>query len=80
MCERHAFPRRAFCGACGTGAGLEPVGVSNAVTAHVLRAMRLGATKQEILEAVETSIIPGGAPAFFNGLSGILKAIDAAKQ
>jgi AhpD family alkylhydroperoxidase len=55
-------------------------GEVNAVTAHVLRAMRLGASKQEILEAVETSIIPGGAPTFFNGLSGILKAIDAAKQ
>jgi AhpD family alkylhydroperoxidase len=51
----------------------------NAVTAHIQRAFRLGATKQEILEAVETSIVPGGAPAFFTGLSAIIKAIDEAK-
>lgn len=55
-------------------------GEVNSVKAHILRAMRLGATKQEILEAVETSIIPGGAPTFFNGLSAIIKAIDEAKH
>jgi AhpD family alkylhydroperoxidase len=48
------------------------------VTAHIRRAMRLGASKQEILEAVETSIIPGGAPTFFNGLSAIIKAVEDA--
>jgi len=51
----------------------------NAVKAHIQRAFRLGATKQEILEAVETSIIPGGAPTFFNGLHAILKVIEEAK-
>lgn len=51
----------------------------NAVTAHILRAMRLGATKQEILEAVETSLIPGGAPTYFHGLSAIVKALGEAE-
>jgi AhpD family alkylhydroperoxidase len=54
-------------------------GEVNAVKAHIQRAMRLGATKQEILEAVETSIIPGGAPTFFNGLSAMIKAFDEVK-
>ena len=43
---------------------------------HILRAMRFGATKQEILEAVETSIIPGGAPTFFCGLSAMMLAFE----
>ncbi|MEI7903083.1 MAG: carboxymuconolactone decarboxylase family protein [bacterium] len=51
-------------------------GEVNSVKTHILRAMRLGATKQEILEVVETSIIPGGAPTFFNGLSAMIKAIE----
>lgn len=55
-------------------------GEVHSVKTHILRAMRLGATKQEILEAVETSIIPGGAPTFFNGLSAIIQAIDEAKH
>ena len=54
-------------------------GEVNSVNTHLPRAMRLGATKQEILEAVETSIIPGGAPTFFNGLSAMIQAIDEAK-
>ncbi len=55
-------------------------GESDAVVAHIRRAMRLGATKQEILEAVETAIIPGGAPTFFVGLQGIMKALGDAKD
>jgi 4-carboxymuconolactone decarboxylase len=54
-------------------------GEVNAVTTHILRAMRLGATPQEILEAVETSIIPGGAPTFYTGLRAMMKALDDAK-
>jgi len=51
----------------------------NAVKAHILRAMRLGASKQEILEAIETCIVPGGAPTFFVGLSALMKAIAEVK-
>jgi alkylhydroperoxidase/carboxymuconolactone decarboxylase family protein YurZ len=54
-------------------------GEVNAVKTHIERAFRLGATKQEVLEAVETSIVPGGAPTFFTGLSAIIKAIYEAK-
>ena len=54
-------------------------GEVHSVKAHIARAMRLGATRQEILEAVETCIVPGGAPAFFHGLSAIIQAINEAK-
>ena len=48
-------------------------GQSDAVIAHAKRAMKLGATKEEILEAVETSILPGGAPTFLLGLTALLR-------
>jgi len=51
----------------------------NAVKAHILRALRLGATKQELLDAIETCIVPGGAPTFFVGLSALMKALDEFK-
>ena len=51
----------------------------DSVKAHILRAMRLGATQQEILEAVETTIVPGGAPTFFVGLSALNKALEEVK-
>jgi alkylhydroperoxidase/carboxymuconolactone decarboxylase family protein YurZ len=54
-------------------------GEVNSVRTHILRALRLGATKQEILETVETSLIPGGAPTFYNGLSAFIKALDDVK-
>ncbi len=54
-------------------------GEVEAVVAHIRRAMRLGATKQEILEAVETAIVPGGAPTFFCGLRAIMQAVGEAE-
>jgi len=48
----------------------------NGVKAHILRAMRLGATTEELLEAIETTIIPGGAPTFFVGLSALMQALN----
>jgi len=48
----------------------------NGTKTHMLRAMRLGATKQEILEAVETSIIPGGAPTYSCGLKALMLALE----
>ena len=44
------------------------------ITAHVLRCLRLGLKKGEILDAIETTIIPGGAPTFSCGLVNALKA------
>ncbi len=40
---------------------------------HMKRALRHGATKQEILEAIETAIIPGGAPTFTTGLRALMR-------
>lgn len=40
---------------------------------HMKRALKHGATKQEILEALETSIIPGGAPTLGTGLRALLR-------
>lgn len=49
------------------------------VKAHIKRAMRLGATKQEILEAIETAIIPGGAPTLFVGLNAMISVFEEQK-
>ena len=46
---------------------------------HAKRAQRLGATQQELLEAVETFIIPGGAPTFAIGLRALMKIDEEEK-
>jgi AhpD family alkylhydroperoxidase len=48
-------------------------GQGEAVYLHAKRALRLGATKQELLEAFETMMIPGGVPTFGMGLSALLR-------
>jgi alkylhydroperoxidase/carboxymuconolactone decarboxylase family protein YurZ len=45
------------------------------LVAHMRRAIRLGATREELLEILETCLIPGGAPTFHRGL-GALLALD----
>jgi alkylhydroperoxidase/carboxymuconolactone decarboxylase family protein YurZ len=47
-----------------------------ALVAHMKRAMRLGATREELFEVLETCMIPGGAPTFHRGLSALLE-VDA---
>ena len=42
------------------------------LVAHIPRAMRLGATKEELFEVLEAALIPGGAPTFHRGLSALL--------
>ena len=44
-------------------------GLTEAVYDHSKRALRNGLTKQELLEALETTFIPGGAPTFSTGLT-----------
>jgi alkylhydroperoxidase/carboxymuconolactone decarboxylase family protein YurZ len=39
---------------------------------HAKRALRLGATWQELLETVETVTVPGGSPALRAGLRGLM--------
>ena len=43
------------------------------LVAHMKRAIRLGATKDELLEVLETCLVPGGAPTFHRGLSALMK-------
>jgi alkylhydroperoxidase/carboxymuconolactone decarboxylase family protein YurZ len=42
------------------------------LVAHMRRAIRLGATKEELFEVLEATLIPGGAPTFHRGLSALL--------
>ena len=51
-------------------------GITDAVYEHAKRALRHGATKQELLEAIETTIIPGGAPTFGTGLKALMMIED----
>jgi len=55
-------------------------GEENAVYLHARRALRLGATKQELLEAMETMIMPGGAPTFGTGLSALMRIEEEEKK
>jgi alkylhydroperoxidase/carboxymuconolactone decarboxylase family protein YurZ len=44
-----------------------------ALVAHMERALRLGATREELFEVLETCMVPGGAPTFHRGLSALLE-------
>jgi AhpD family alkylhydroperoxidase len=48
-------------------------GQENAVYSHMKRALRLGATKQELIDAIETMLIPGGASTFHVGVSALMR-------
>ena len=45
------------------------------LAAHIKRAMDNGATKEELVEVLETTTLPGGAPTLFNGLKALLDVI-----
>ena len=47
------------------------------LVAHMQRAMRLGATPEELFEVLETTLVPGGAPTFHRGLSALIEATKA---
>jgi AhpD family alkylhydroperoxidase len=55
-------------------------GLEGGVYEHMKRALRHGATKQELLEAVETSIVPGGAPTFATGLQALMRIEEEEKK
>ena len=46
------------------------------LVAHMQRAIRFGATREEIFEVLETCLVPGGGPTFHRGL-GALMEVDA---
>lgn len=54
-------------------------GLEDAVYLHAKRALRLGASKQELLEAIETAMIPGGAPTLALGLRALAKIEEEEK-
>src|SRR4029450_9072487 len=43
------------------------------LVAHMKRAIRLGATREELFEVLETCLVPGGAPTFHRGLSALME-------
>lgn len=48
-------------------------GRENGVYLHMKRALEHGATKEELMEACETMIIPGGGPAFDCGVNALMR-------
>jgi AhpD family alkylhydroperoxidase len=56
------------------------IGLEQGVCRHAQRALRLGATKQELLEAVETVTVPGGSPALRAGLRGLMMMEEQEKE
>jgi alkylhydroperoxidase/carboxymuconolactone decarboxylase family protein YurZ len=51
-------------------------GAERAAYQHCKRALRNGATMLELLEAVETMLIAGGAPTFATGLGVLMKIVE----
>ncbi len=55
-------------------------GQGDAVYLHSKRALRLGATRQELLEAIEAAMIPGGTPTLALGLRALAKIAEEEKD
>jgi len=55
-------------------------GFEQGVLNHAKRALRLGATMEELVEAVETVIIAGGSPALRTGLMGLMMMEEEQKE
>ena len=53
-------------------------GREEGVIAHMRRAVQHGATKRELLEAVQAAAIPGGGPTLSSGVKAIM-ALEKAK-
>jgi AhpD family alkylhydroperoxidase len=54
-------------------------GRDTGVYLHMKRAIEHGATKEELMEAVETMIIPGGGPSFDCGIRALMKIAEEEK-
>ena len=46
-----------------------------ALIAHMRRAIRLGATREELFEVLESCVVPGGAPTFHRELNALLDIV-----
>jgi alkylhydroperoxidase/carboxymuconolactone decarboxylase family protein YurZ len=51
-------------------------GAGEGLVTHMRRALRLGASEAEILEALEATMIPAGAPAFLGGVAALARIHD----
>ncbi len=50
-------------------------GRQDGVVAHMRRAIQHGATKRELLEAIQSAAVPGGGPTFSTGVQALM-ALD----
>ena len=48
-------------------------GREGGVVAHMLRAIEHGATKRELLEAIQSAAVPGGGPTFSTGVQALMQ-------
>jgi alkylhydroperoxidase/carboxymuconolactone decarboxylase family protein YurZ len=48
-------------------------GRKDGCVAHMKRAIQHGATKRELLEAMEAAAVPGGGPAFSTGIEALME-------
>ena len=48
-------------------------GIEDTLPRHMQRAIDLGASTQEILEALETACLPGGGPTLYRGITALMK-------
>src|SRR2546430_15842007 len=48
-------------------------GREEGVVAHMRRAVQHGATKRELLEAIQSAAVPGGGPTFSTGVQGLMQ-------
>lgn len=55
-------------------------GRTEAVYEHAKRALRLGATKRELVETLETALLPGGAPTLATGLQALMRIEEEEKK
>lgn len=55
-------------------------GRSEAVYEHAKRALRLGATKEELLEVFQTAMLPGGVPTLTTGLQALMHIENEEKK
>lgn len=52
---------------------------TDALANHIRRAFRHGATRAEVLGALEAAMIPGGAVTFLNGIRGLARVQQEAR-
>lgn len=55
-------------------------GRTEAVYEHAKRALRLGATKEELLEVFQTAMLPGGVPTLTTGLQALMRIENEEKK